>query len=111
MRKYLHILFLLLLPLFSCTREVEWIDPAAEEADDAPDGRVSVTFTCALPGAEPATKAGSGESKLGEETYLESLYLAVYGSSGYFKEYIKAKPMKLDSEGNPVYSTSSFEVR
>ena len=107
MRKYLHILFLLLLPLFSCTREVEWIDPAAEEADDAPDGRVTVTFTCALPAAESATKADSFESKLGEDTYLESLHLAVYGSSGYFKEYIEATPMKLDSEGKPTIKLDS----
>ncbi len=83
MRKHiLHICLLLVLALLSCAREVDFV-PAGEEEDGAPDGRVTVTFSV-LTEHNPDTKA------LGEETNLNTdrMYLAVFGGSGYFKEYI-----------------------
>lgn len=85
MRKhFLHIFSLLLLALLSCAREVDFV-PAGEEDDGAPDGRVRVTFSV-LCDTETATKA------LGEESHLNTdrMYLAIFGGSGYFKEYINA---------------------
>lgn len=107
MRKHiLHICLLLVLALLSCAREVDFV-PAGEEEDGAPDGRVTVTFSV-LTEHNPDTKA------LGEETNLNTdrMYLAVFGGSGYFKEYINATfvsqtrekhPFKVeDSQGNEV---------
>lgn len=75
---------LLLLPLLSCIRESREVEPLQE--DGAPDGRVSITFSCSLPETSlPSTKA------LGESSELHSMYLAVFGSSGYYKEYVPAE--------------------
>jgi len=107
MRKHiLHICLLLVLALLSCAREVDFV-PAGEEEDGAPDGRVTVTFSV-LTEHNPDTKA------LGEETNLNTdrMYLAVFGGSGYFKEYINATFVSQtrekhlfkveDSQGNEV---------
>ena len=111
MRKHrLHIFLLLVLALLSCAREVDLVPG---EEDGAPDGRVTVTFSV-LCDTEPATKA------LGEASNLDRdrMYLAIFGGSGYFKEYINAtfvsqtKEMHSfsieDSEGNE--STVEKEV-
>lgn len=51
-----------------------------------PEGaKVALQFSVSTGEAMPATKA------LGETPELDSLYLAVFGSSGYLKEYVKAK--------------------
>lgn len=82
MRKFFPHIFILLLALLACTREADYV-PVGE--DGAPDGRVTVTFSV-LTEHNPDTKA------LGEETNLNTdrMYLAVFGGSGYFKEYIHA---------------------
>jgi len=50
-----------------------------------PEGaKVTVRFSVTDAGHMPATKA------LGEKPDLDSLFLAVFGSSGYLKEYVKA---------------------
>jgi len=86
MRRYFYIL-LLLLPLFACTREVSPL-VLEELVDDAPKGTVSVTFSFTVPAEDPATKA------LGESSELETMHLAVFGSSGYYKKYVKAEKMR-----------------
>ena len=82
MRRYLYIL-LLLLPLFACTRELNPV-VLEEPVDDAPEGTVSVTFSFAVPAEDPATKA------LGESSQLKTMHLAIFGSSGYYKDYVTA---------------------
>ena len=85
MRKYLYILLSAALAALSCTREHE------ELSRDIPfpEGeKVTVTFTVNDLDASASTKA------LGEESALESMYVAVFGSSGYLKEYVKADLVK-----------------
>ena len=91
MRKYLYIL-LLLLPLFACNRE---LSPLAleEPVDDAPEGTVSVTFSFTVPAEDSATKA------LSESSELETMHLAIFGSSGYYKEYVKAEKISGPTHG------------
>lgn len=62
------------------------------ELPDEPEGRVELTFS--LAGEGPATKA------LGEAPQLETVHLAVFGGSGYLKEYVKADYV---SEGTYTY--------
>lgn len=95
MKRFGFILFLLLLPLLSCVRELEPLEPVQE--DGAPEGRVRITFSCTLPAqSSPATKA------LGETTQLTSMVLAVFGSSGHYKEYVTAIPLDADGHDAPA---------
>ena len=101
MRKWLFIL-LFLLPVLSCNRESEFVSDPLQE-DGAPDGKVSITFSVSLPESSADTKA------LGEDPGLEKMYLAVFGSSGYYKEYIQAEKLEegmaektfYDKDGKP----------
>jgi len=102
MRKFLHIILLLVLPLLSCVRE----EMAPEVTPDGPEGRVKLYFT--VTGDQlPATKA------LGEDVALDSMHVAVFGSSGYLKEYVPAEIVSqgtteyhfTDYSGNPVVKT------
>lgn len=104
MRKYLLILLAGLLGLFSCSREREQEGIATPES--SPEGK-QVTITLSVPGFEPDTKS------LDEGGTLESLRLAVFGGSGYLKEYVEAVPVRttdytystLDKDGNSVSHT------
>lgn len=89
MRKYLYILLSVALAALSCTREHE------EQLRDIPfpEGeKVTLTFTVNDLDASASTKA------LGEDSALESLYVAVFGSSGYLKEYVKANLEKKEEQ-------------
>lgn len=75
--------FLLIFALLGCVPEL----PIRPDLDDEgyPEGaKVTLQFSVSAGDAMPATKA------LGEKPELDSLYLAVFGSSGYLKEYVKA---------------------
>ena len=67
--------------------------PTQETNNDSVEGK-PVTFSFSVPATEmmPATRA------LGEEGELKTLHLAVFGSSGYLKEYVQAEKKSL-SEG------------
>ena len=102
--KWIRFIFILLLPLLSCTREVEIYEP---DLDDVTEGRARITFSCSLPESYPATKA------LGETAGLQTLHLAVFGSSGHYKEYVQADLIShstanksfTDANGNPFEKT------
>ena len=85
-RHFLHILTLLavLLPL-SCTKEAEPEVSKDKPAVDYEGREVTVYFGVQAP--EPATKA------MGENPEINSLHVAVFGSSGYLKEYKRAEPV------------------
>ena len=76
-----------LLLVCSCVNPL--VEPEADEDGGTyPEGaKVTVTFTVAGEGIAP-TKAQA----LGEDQPLTSLHLAVFGSSGYLKEYVEAIP-------------------
>ena len=101
MRRFLHIL-LLLLPLFACTRELSPVVPE-EPVDDAPEGTVSVTFSFAVPSEEPTTKAYA-DDPLDERSRLQTMHLAVFGSSGYYKKYTQATLLS----GYPIQEKRTF---
>ncbi|MBR4233861.1 MAG: hypothetical protein IKR96_04960 [Bacteroidales bacterium] len=87
MKRILHItaLFMALLA-FSCVREEQPEDTRAERPDIDYEGqKVMVYFNVEMP--EPQTKA------LGENPNITSLHVAVFGSSGYLKEYQRAEPV------------------
>ena len=74
--------------LMSCVREPEAVDPATPSGVEGE--KVSVHFT--MRGSEPispSTKVLDDGGSL-ENADLQNLYLAVFGSSGYLKEYVKA---------------------
>ena len=81
---------MLVLPaLSSCFKEADPIEPAVEaEVDNAPSGEVTIDFTLSLPEIEAilATKAETRDSI----PHLNTLHLAVFGSSGYLKQYALA---------------------
>ncbi len=82
------------LALMSCVREPEAVEPATPSGVEGE--KVSVHFT--MRGSEPIspnTKVlDDGGSLVNAD--LQNLYLAVFGSSGYLKEYVKA-----DLDTNP----------
>ena len=91
MRRYLIYLLLLLLSL-GCVRELDILDDRALEP--FPEGE-KVTLTFSVPDSEmmPSTKAPFSH-RLGEAAHMDSLFVAVFGSSGYLKEYVKAQKLK-----------------
>lgn len=106
-RLFIYWAILLLLP-FSCSKEMEQEQEPLQQAMSASsvEGR-PVTIEFDVPGFGPATKA------LGEGGELHSLHLAVFGGSGYLKEYVEATPVRIadytydmeDKDGNLVPRT------
>ena len=91
MRRWLYI-GLLLLPLLACERE--WANDI--DASD-PEGEVEITFT--VTGDDVLTKT------LGEDPGLTTMHVAVFGSSHYLKQYVKATPVRItdrDSTGTSI---------
>lgn len=78
MRKWFYI-FLLFLPLAACHQG--WEEEPGEDGAD-PEGEVTVVFS--VPADQIPTKA------LGEDPGLQSMHLAIFGSSGYLKQYVPA---------------------
>lgn len=95
MRKWLFIAAAALAAL-SCSREKE-PDPVAVE----PEGKVEVTFTVA--GDQMVTK------DLGEAHQLETMHVAVFGGSGYLKEYIPATLVSTGTYEYHYYDASHHE--
>ena len=80
--RYMLMACVALLSALACVRELPVVDPEfVEEA--FPEGE-PVTLSFSLP-AEARTKA------LDENGTLNTLHIAVFGSSGYLKEYVKAE--------------------
>lgn len=80
LKSFISLAFLLLL---GCAREQE--PEQSRNLPSAEGEKVTLTFSVVTDGNDsPATKA------LGEATDLNTLYLAVFGRSGYLKEYSKA---------------------
>lgn len=90
-RWYLYIL--LILVSLGCVRELQQVE--GEALEPFPEGEpVTLSFTVPDNVIEPATRATGYTNRLGEAIHLDSLYVAVFGSSGYLKEYVKAQNLK-----------------
>jgi len=107
MRKCIFIGLAAILALFSCSREQE-PENLYGDRDDASMEGIPVRIDFTLPGFGPDTRAGLEE--IGE---LKTLHLAVFGGSGYLKEYVQADIIGTsqytydmpDKDGNPVSVT------
>lgn len=73
--------------LLSCVREE---DGGRRSSSNPAEGqKMTVTFSVSGPGHMPSTKVLDDGGNLNGED-IQNLYLAVFGSSGYLKEYVKA---------------------
>ena len=95
MRKIYSIL--LALAFVGCTREMELDSPSRRERAFPEGAKVRVTLSIA--GTEPDTKA------LGEGCAINTLHLAVFGGSGYLKEYVLAQHVAAGSYTYEVEDT------
>ncbi len=96
--KWTYLLGAALLALVSCIRE----EAPRERAPQSVEGKkVKVEFSIAGAAADPSTK---GLDNGGD---ISRMYVAVFGSSGFLKEYAEAT--LLDDNGEFTYSTESGE--
>lgn len=88
--------------LLACVREPEMgLQP--EAGDPFPEGApVTITFSVPASGLQTGTKA------IGEEGTLNSLHIAVFGSSGFLKEYVKAE--LVGTAGDTTYRDPYFNT-
>ncbi len=87
--KYIFALVLVLCGLSSCFKETAPVMPEGIEAEDnAPVGEVTIDFRIGLPEMQALldTKAETRDSI----PHLNTLHVAVFGSSGYLKQYAQA---------------------
>lgn len=106
MKKLLYIFFAVAL-LFSCTR-LEQENPAPQvevDEDGGPEGKVLVRFSVTLPELTPSTKA-LGDTPAGD---LQNIYIAVFGSSAYLKEYVQAIPVLATQNGSLGDNDNRYE--
>ena len=83
---YLLLIFAVLLSMPACVPELPLDEPAPLVEAPFPEGEpVTVTFSLQTDDLTPSTKA------LSENGELNTLHVAVFGSSGYLREYVKAK--------------------
>ncbi|MBP5571470.1 MAG: hypothetical protein J6X39_02235 [Bacteroidales bacterium] len=83
MKRYSHILLALLLAFSACNV----LDEPEMMLEKAPEGeRVTVSFNVAVPNDGPATKAMGINPTIDPDGF----YIAVFGGSGYFNEWVKA---------------------
>lgn len=83
MKRYSHILLALLLAVSACNL----LDEPEMVFEKAPEGeRVTVSFNVAVPNDGPATKAMGINPTIDPDGF----YIAVFGGSGYFNEWVKA---------------------
>jgi hypothetical protein len=86
MRRFLLHILGAVLALAACSREAELPEPSSEPF---PEG-ATVTIPFEVMGDDAGTP-GTRTVELGEDTPLDNLFLAVFGGSGYLKEYVKAQ--------------------
>lgn len=86
--KYIFVIALAIFGLSSCFKETDPVMPKVETGDDAPAGEVTIDFRLGLREIEAAlvTKADTRDSI----PHLQTLHVAVFGSSGYLKQYAEA---------------------
>ena len=90
--KRLLTLISMVLIFASCVKELD----AGEGCPGVPEGaKVTVSFSIA---GEPEDVTGTKAVMLGEDATLSDLYIAVFGSSGYLKEYVHAYDLERKSE-------------
>ena len=85
-QRYLYGLLGALLLASACVHDIPQM--LVLDGDPFPEGKkVTITFSIPAPEERVGTKVGGG---IGDEGRLNTLHVAVFGSSGYLKEYVKA---------------------
>lgn len=94
MKKTLIYLFSAVLLFASCT-----LEKFEKDVETVTDGKVTVSFSVALPVSGPMTKA------LGETAAIRNLYVAVFDEGGYLVEYVPATFVTATTvEGETTYT-------
>lgn len=88
MKKILYIFLAAVLAITAC-HPVEPEDKSALQPEEA--AKVTITFPISIPTDGPATKA------LGNQPDVKNIYVVVFGSSGYFSEWV---PAEWDEDGS-----------
>ena len=95
--KYIFALVLVLCGLSSCFKETAPVMPEGVEVEDqAPVGEVTIDFRIGLPEMQALldTKAETRDSI----PHLNTLHVAVFGNSGYLKQYALAELIETPTE-------------
>ena len=83
MKKVYHIFLACTLLLAGCERS--FVEDPTPEILDNEDNKVTITFPVALPIDDPATRV------MADDPDVKNIYLAVFGGSGYFNEWVPAE--------------------
>ena len=89
--KRLFLLIGILLATLGCVRELPLPDSDFDPMEN--EGKVKIYFTLPVAGGMPSTKVLDEGNYLNDADHpggLKTLHVAVFGSSGYLKEYVKA---------------------
>lgn len=108
MKRILYILFAASLVLMGCTRrELDIEIPKSVSLPGADSTmRVLVQFNVSIPELTPQTKA-LGDTPSGD---LDNIYLAVFGRSGYLKEYVEATITPATTNGKVGETTNRYTI-
>ena len=98
--QYIIVLSTLLLLGVSCAREMA--DPAVESVEE-PTVPIILSFDEPIT-LQAETKANTG-MEMGITPAIQNIHVAVFGSSGYLKDYTSATPC--DASGNPIADFAS----
>ena len=93
MKRLIYIFLILLGFTSSCVRN----DRVSVEDPEDIDGKVDLVFGVKLP-EQPSTKA------MAEDPDISNLYVAVFGGSGFLKEYVQADPVQLATANGVDYT-------
>ena len=104
MKRFLYILLTIGL-LLGCTRQEPEM-PLEQAEEGNPAGKVLVQFNVSVPELLPQTKA-LGDTPAGD---LSSMHLAVFGRSGYLKEYVEATITPATANGRIGESTNRYTI-
>ena len=105
MKRLLYIASILILGAVACTKEMELVENSNPASED--NGKVAVTMRLAVPVELTASTRATEDNKRAEAPKIESIRVAVFGTSGYPQAYALATPVnKTTQDGKTVYTDS-----
>ena len=106
MKRLLYIASILILGAVACTKEMELVENSNPASED--NGKVAVTMRLAVPVELTASTRATEANKRAEAPKIESIRVAVFGTSGYPQAYALATPVnKTTQDGKTVYTDSN----
>ncbi|MBR5660206.1 MAG: BACON domain-containing protein [Bacteroidales bacterium] len=105
MKRLLYIASILFLGAVACTKEAELLENDNQASENS--GLVAVTMKLAVPVELTASTRSTDANKRAEDPKIESIRVAVFGTSGYPQAYALATPVSKTTEsGKTVYVDS-----